>query len=75
MPTLNQNQRDFLQHLRDNHKSLGWQSTIDRILNGNQYSKDIQSRINVLRILNDYKALLKGVAVRTYGNPTKYLKI
>lgn len=75
MPVLNQQQREFLIHLRDNHRSLGWRGSIDSILNRNAYDYDFDSNLDITDILADYKKLLRGIGIGRYGKPTKYLKI
>ena len=64
-------QRQFLEYVRDNHNSLGWGYTVRTVLNRGEYDTN---DLNVMDVVNDFKALLDGYDVVNYGKPTKYLK-
>lgn len=81
MKKLNNNQRKFLEYVRDTHTSIGWYSTIDTILKENKYFNDCDdddiSRLNIYEFLKDWRLMVSGVGVsdiQAFGKPFKYLK-
>lgn len=80
MKQLSNKQRKFLEYLRDDLYSLGWDSTIDSILIDDEYEvDDVYCIIEDFRKLRDSKTSgavhgAYGDDLRGFGKPTKYLK-
>lgn len=81
MIQLTQEQRDFIEHVKHNHKYLGNRGTIETVLHSGQYRPIDTRYLNLIR--GHYKTLLnelngatpdKWYNIQRYGKPTKYLK-
>lgn len=74
MKTLTIKQRKFLEYLRDNHKSFGYEGTIRDVLHDGCYESQNTAYMNM--IAEEFKAdrFNYNKCKRYGGLPTKYLK-
>lgn len=72
MKPLNEEQRKFLEYLRDNHKSLGWGDTIKTMLEHDRYQPSTVNHI--IHTFNLIKSGRDEYREHIFGKPTKYLK-
>lgn len=70
MIPLNDEQRKFLEYIRDNHKCIGWNVCVPETLQEGYYSKHSMSAV-----IADWYLLCRNTTNQSvYGTPTKYLK-
>ena len=84
MKKLNNEQRKFLEYLRDEHTGIGWLGSINMILKQNSYPENLDDRMpnssssfTMRFLLRDWKNMTEDndlSDVGYYGAPIKYLK-